>query len=227
MRNHFIASAALALTLAGATPALAGTASTSAASDASGRIGVGVTAGSLGIGPEVDYAITRNLTVRGNLTFLNFSHDYSTGDIDFDGSARLGSGGVMLDYHPFKSGFFVSAGGRINKNKVRVTATPSSNVTIGGNEYTPEQVGTLKGFADFRTLAPTLTTGFRGHLGHGVRFGIEAGAMFMGSARVRDLTFTGTGVSSDDLAEEQQKLRDEIDDYKIYPIVQISAGYRF
>src|SRR5688572_20590109 len=91
----------------------------------SGGVSAGVTGGTLGIGPELGYRFSDTLGVRGNVTFLSTDRSVESDGIDYDGDLKLGSGGVMLDFHPFRNGFRLSAGARINRNRVRLEATPS------------------------------------------------------------------------------------------------------
>ena len=198
-----------------------------ARSDDPARFSIGVTGGTLGIGPEIAYRFSETLGVRGNATFLSLSHGLNSGDIHYDGRVRLRSGGAMLDLYPFGGGFRVSAGARINGNDGRVIASPASNVTINGTEYTPAQVGTLRGHADTREFAPTLTFGYGGSFKKGIAFGIEAGALFQDRVRIRDFTSTSPFIAAADLEAERRNVQDDVNDYNIYPIVQFTFGYRF
>lgn len=138
----------------------------------------------------------------------------------------------MADVYPFGERFRISAGARINKNRARVDATPTSaTVDVGDDTYTREQVGTLRGRADVKDIAPALTIGWSGARRRGFMFSFDAGVLFQGSVRVREFTATGTAQSSaafrNSLETERRRLQDDIDDYKVYPIVQLSIGYRF
>jgi len=190
------------------------------------RFGLGVTGGSLGIGPEISYAINRHFDVRGNITFLSFSHSFS-GDQNYKGSAVLGSGGLMIDYHIAGGGFRISAGARIDGNKARLVGTPSDGATLNGTSYSAAQIGTLRANADFATVAPTVTLGYGGTLKRGLKLGVELGAMFSGSAHMKPITASGGGVAEADLQAERQRIQDKINPYKVYPILQFSVGYRF
>jgi hypothetical protein len=44
---------------------------------------IGVTGGTLGIGPEIAYRFSETLGVRGNATFLSISHGLNSGDIHY------------------------------------------------------------------------------------------------------------------------------------------------
>lgn len=214
-----------ALTLAATTPALA-QAQTSSFS-------VGVSGGTLGIGPEVTARISPLLGVRGSATFLGFSHSVDGDDIEYDGDLKLSSVGAAVDLHPFENGFRISTGARYNRNRVKLKATPGSaeSVEIGGSTYTGSQIGTLNGTVKVKEFAPTLTLGYGSGLTRGVTFGIDAGVMFEGKPRIRNLRASGP-ISSDPsfqsaLAREEQDIRDDVEKYDIFPIVQLSLGYAF
>ncbi|AUW59515.1 hypothetical protein C1T17_16960 [Sphingobium sp. SCG-1] len=191
------------------------------------RVTVAVTGGSLGVGPEVAYRATKKIGLRGNATFLSFSQSFGSNDLDYDGKVKLRSGGVMVDIYPFDGGFRISAGGRSNGNKGRVVATPNGPVTINGTIYTPAQVGTLSGKAGPKNFAPMLTVGYGGGIRPGLAFGVDAGAMFQGTVRLHDFTASNAMIRPQDIEAERRDLQDDIDGYKVYPVLQFSLGYRF
>jgi hypothetical protein len=208
---------AAALALVAANPAQA----------ADGRLSARITAGTLGIGPEIGYRLTDKVGVRGNATFLSFSHNFSSDDIDYDGKPHLRSGGVMIDLFPFGGGFFVSGGARINGNDGRARATPTSNVRVGANTFTPAQIGTLSGDAETKNFAPSLTLGYSGTMRSGFVAGVEAGALFQGKVRVRNFRSSSNLIPAANLEQERIEVQDDVDDYKVYPVLQLTLGYRF
>jgi hypothetical protein len=213
------------LLLAGAGPALA--------QEQTSQFSAGVSGGTLGIGPEITARLSPVIAVRGSATFLSFSHSVDGDEIEYDGDLKLASAGAVVDLHPFANGFRVSGGARYNKNKVKLTATPGATETveIGGTRYVGAQIGRLNGDVRVKQFAPTLTLGYGGGLTKGVKFGIDAGVMFEGKPRIRDLRATGPIASNpafqDALAREEQDIRDDVEKYDIFPIVQLSLGYAF
>lgn len=200
------------------------------AEEASG-LSIGVTAGTLGIGPELGYRISPLFGVRGSATFFGISHDFDVNDITYDGRLKLSTFGLSADLYPFQGGFRLSAGARINKNKIKMRATPTSVVSVGDNDYTPGQIGTLSGDVRTKDFSPTLTLGYAGGLSKGLKFGIDAGAMFQGHPRTNDLKATGSLASNPaflaDIATEQRKIDDKINKYNVYPLLQLSVAYAF
>ena len=190
---------------------------------------VGVTGGTLGIGPEVGFR-SGAFGGRANATFLGYGRDVDSDDINYDGKLKLRSYGAMLDLYVFGGGFRVSPGLRVSRNRVTLKATPTANVEIGDETYTPAEIGTLSGEVRAKKLAPTLTVGW-GTSSPGFYFGLDAGAMFQGSPKVKKLTTTGLlSTNADlqaDLAVEREEIEDDIDNFKIDPILQLALGYRF
>jgi hypothetical protein len=192
-----------------------------------GRFSLGLTAGALGVGPEVGYRLSPRIGVRGNATFLSLSHGFDSDDIAYHGKVHLKSGGAMLDVYPTGGNFRVSAGARINGNKASVSATPTGPVEVGNVIYTPAQIGRLSGKADVKNLAPALTAGWSHTTASGLVFGVEAGALFQGRIRVKSLTASGGSVALGDLQRERAQIQDDLDGYKVYPILQVSLGHAF
>lgn len=187
----------------------------------------GVTGGTLGVGPELGFRLNDHVGVRGNATFLGISHGFDSGGLHYDGKAHLKSGGLMLDVFPFGGGFRISAGARLNGNDGRARATPNGSVTVGRTTYTPAMIGTIDGTADTRNVAPALTLGWAGHNRHGFVFGAEAGALFQGRIRINRFTNSTGLISAADLETQRQNLQNDANDYKVYPILQLTVGYRF
>lgn len=191
------------------------------------HLNFGVTAGSLGIGPEIGYRISRNIGVRASATFLGISRGYDSDDVQYHGKVRLQSFGAMLDLFPFGGAFRLSGGLRVGGNRIQVDATPTGETDIGNGSYSPAQIGTLTARAKPARVAPAFTIGTGGGTGKGFFIGAEGGVLLQGRFRVTDFTASGGAVSKADLDMERASLQQDIDALKIWPIAQIKLGYRF
>jgi hypothetical protein len=167
---------------------------------------------------------TVGLRLNGNI--LTLSHDITTRDIKYDGKAKLRSLGLIADWHPFRGGFYVSGGVYWNGNKAELDATPSSSVSIGGTTYTPAQIGKLHGTAKANRIAPFLGIGYALSLSDTVSLGAEAGALYTGAYDVK-LSSTNSMVSRQDLQDEEKKVEDKLDRFKVYPVLAIRATVHF
>ena len=208
-----------------ATPALA-------QDQSAGSFGVGVTAGTLGIGPEVNFR-GDNFGVRGSATFFGMSRDVESDGVEYEGDLKLRSFGGSVDFYPGGGGFRISPGVRISNNRVELKASPAAttSVEIGDVTYTGAQIGVLTGEVKPNKLAPTLTIGYGSGKGSGLYFGIDAGVMFQGSPKVKNLVATGpiatNAAFQAELARERAEIEDDVDNFKLYPVLQLGLGFRF
>lgn len=209
----------------GAAPALAQNA------DGGTHVRAAVTAGTLGIGPELGVRFNDHLGVRAGAGFLTGNGTAESDGEKYDAKVRLKSFGGMVDVYPFGGAFRLSGGARINRNRADVGLTPSGDVTIGEEDYTATEVGRITGRGNAKKFAPALTLGWAGKNRRGFYFGAELGAFFQGAFRIERLQSTGT--LRDDpafqaaLERERVSLQKDVDKVKVWPIVQLALGWRF
>ncbi|MEH3123779.1 MAG: hypothetical protein PGN16_17740 [Sphingomonas phyllosphaerae] len=199
--------------------------------DGGTHVRAAVTAGTLGIGPELGVRFNDHLGVRAAAGFLSADGTAESDGEKYDAKLRLKSYGAMLDVHPFGGAFRLSAGARINRSRVDVGLTPSGETTIGEEDYTAAEVGRISGRANVKKFAPALTFGWAGKNRTGFYFGTELGVLFQGAYRIE--RFQSTGTLRDDpafqaaLERERVSLQKDVDKVKVWPIVQLALGWRF
>lgn len=220
--KHLLAAGSLAAGLA---------ASGAAAAMEEGAVSVGVAAGTLGVGPELSVRFSQHLGVRVGGGFFDYDHDDELDDVDYEATLKLNSIGATLDWYPAGGGFRVSAGARTNNNKIDLLGTPTTNVEIGDVTYTPAQVGNLTGTIKSKSLAPVFSIGYGGKLAKGFTLGFELGVLMQGAPKLENLAASGA-LGSDpaflaELAEEERRIEDDADDFKLWPILQVQLLYRF
>ncbi|WP_174274356.1 hypothetical protein [Sphingomonas bacterium] len=193
---------------------------------------VGVTGGTLGIGPEVTYDINPFLSVRGSATFFGVGASGSTASYRYRGHAHVSNFGGTIDFHPFVNGFRLSAGARSTEhNRVSFTGTARNNRTFSGVIYTPDQVGPLNGEVRAKSISPLVSVGYVRSTLIGLTFGFDAGVMFHGRPTAYNFSAPGqlgtNPAAASEYANQQQRVENEVDGLKYYPIAQLSVGYRF
>lgn len=182
-----------------------------------------------GIGGAV--GVTSWLGVHADIDGFNVSHSFHAGDNKFDGQLHVRHAGLYADVFPFSnSGFRITAGALFNRDRLQGVAVPENGVYKLNGISIPaaavSQAPTVN--AQFPTVMPYLGLGYGHQPAHkGFGFVADIGVAY-GKPSV---SFSGTGtlqqVAPEQLAEEENSIRNSIQHYKIYPIVQIGVSYRF
>lgn len=172
----------------------------------------------------------------GDYFNLHFGANYFTlnqdleddSDYSAEVSAGLMSFSALGDYYPFQSSTFrLTLGAYFNLNEVDAILTPVNSYDVGGDVYTPEELGTLDANIKFNPIAPYIGLGFgnptSGESGFG--FSFDIGSMYQGGSIV-DLTAEGLLEPS---AEEDQVtlIQDNLNWFKWYPVVSLGLSYKF
>ncbi|WP_018954627.1 membrane protein [Thioalkalivibrio sulfidiphilus] len=186
---------------------------------------LGAKVGTTGLGLEGTLGMTETINLRGGVYGLKYGYDFEEEGIDYQGDLQLRSAALMVDWHPGGRGFRVTAGAFANGNELKGRA--EGNLEIGEREYDVRLDATI----DWNDFAPYLGIGYGNAVRGGrVSFALDAGVMFTGSPDVR-LSATGDGTLQDtfedDLRREEQSLKDELSDFKFYPVINLGVSYRF
>lgn len=195
--------------------------------------GVGASVGTTGATLEAKFAPNDRIMLRGNFNYLEFNTDQDYDGIDYDGDLNLTTFGGFVDVAPFGNAFVLSGGAYFGNKTLDLLATPSSDVTIGGQVFTPEQVGTLTGEAELNSVAPYVGIGFDSFATSRSdwSFNARAGVMFTGSPDVELVSANGT-LSQDpillnELRAEVQNIEDDAENFKYYPVISLGVTRKF
>ena len=190
--------------------------------------------GTAGIGPDLQYRLNDQFSVRGAADWLDLSANRTYDNVSYGGRLQFMTSGAFLDWHPWGNAFFVSGGSYFGDRKVALSATPAGNVTLGGQVFTPAQVGRLIGDIKLASTAPFAGLGvenntaamargwgFKGVLG--VSFGSKPTVSLSSSGG----SFTGAAPLQQALAQEQTNIANKASFLQYYPVVQAGLTYRF
>jgi len=165
-----------------------------------------------------------NARIGGNL--FSYSYLYETGsddEFDLDASLELESISALLDWHPFGSAIRITSGVIYNNSAVNVGLLPKQSYSVGGDTYSPEELGNLDAQLSFNRFAPYVALGF-GNTFTGSRFGMntDIGMIYTGSPNV--------AMSADGLlepsAEQAPILQENLSWAQMSPVVTVSLYYR-
>jgi hypothetical protein len=185
----------------------------------------------LGLGGEGEVSITDSIGIRVGYNYYTYSFSAVESGIDYDFDLNLSSAPVILDYHPLKGSFRLSAGALYNGNNLEAYATNPGTINVGGVDFNSTQIATVSSDIEFNTVAPYLGFGWDTTFGDedgGFGFSCEAGALFQGEASA-SLSATGTAAAAAaaQLAAEEAELEDSLSEFTIYPVISFGINYRF
>lgn len=205
----------------------------SSAANAQGDFAITGGVGTIGGTVEGQFQVNDYFQLRAGANYLTFSEDIDVDEITYDGDLDFSGFGAFVDIHPFGNSFFLTGGAYAGTKEIDLLATSDITVEIGDVLFTPAEYGQLEGDVSFDDVAPFLGLGFdttfegSGHWG----FNILAGAALFGSGDVT-LDAVGGTLSNDpilqaELAREIAEIEDEIEDYELWPVLQVGLSYRF
>jgi hypothetical protein len=210
------------------------------------RFGVGVKAGTLGIGVQVGTALASRVNLRGGANFFTYKDTLNEDGVAFNGTLQLRSVEAKLDLFVI-GGFRVTPGLLLyNDNNVSALATvpTGTSVTLGGVRYTSNPADPLRGSAaiTFSKFAPTIGIGFGNLLPRSARhwsLSTDLGIAFSGSPQFA-LGMTGsacvgavcqpvatTPSVSANVEAERVKIQNDLKDFKYYPELSVMFGWKF
>ena len=205
----------------------------SSAAYADGEFAITGGIGTIGGAIEGQVELNDLIQLRAGANYLAFDENIDVDDITYDGELDFSGFGAFVDVHPLGNSFFLTGGAYAGGKDIDLVASSTVPVEIGGVVFTPAEYGRLEGDVSFDDFAPFVGLGFdttfegNGNWG----FNIVAGAAMFGSGDVT-LDAVGGTLSNDpilqaELAREIQDIENEIEDYELWPVVQLGLSYRF
>ena len=198
--------------------------------------GIGVRAGTTGIGGDVGWRIAPATSLRLGYSALDWNHDVSTSDVRYDGRLKLSNLSGLVDFHPIGPLFRLTGGLVYNGTKFDATGQPTGGTfTLGGRTYAASDIGSLSGTVKpGRSLAPYLGIGYGNVAGAGINFYADLGVIFQGRPRADLNAACGPALSASacaqlqgDVEAEEARLRDELRRLRYYPVLNLGFTIGF
>ena len=205
---------------------------------AQAQVGITADLGSTGAGFHLVVPMETYLNGRVGVNGFQHNFDKTSNGVDYAIKGKLQTIDVLFDWYLREgSPFHLTAGLVYNGNRFDATAKASQmgKFTLNGNTYTAADVGILSGRIDYRKAAPYLGIGWGNALSTNGRwsFNTDLGAFYQGRPNVK-LGNWGCTTSkavcdalATDVAAERLRLADDIDSFKVYPVLRASLNYRF
>jgi hypothetical protein len=198
--------------------------------------GVGVKAGTLGLGIEGRWAPLPWLDLRAGMNQYDFDADGTQSGINYDATLALDNVFLTGNFRFPLSPFRVTAGVYSNGNELQMLSqdTGGAPITIGSSSFDTNEIGSVGAVTSFASTAPYVGFGYDFEIFGKVGLNLDFGVLWQGSPTV-DLYATGYDTASPStqaaldsaFVEEKAELEDEMSDYKAWPVLSLSFVYNF
>lgn len=196
-------------------------------------VGIGLSAGTMGIGVSLSKLLVSHVGLRVQGNFFNLTlNGHNTSDVTYDAKLKVQSFSGLLDLYPGARGAFrLSVGVVTDPAKVTGTGVATGgDFTLNGHTYTASQVGTLSATGQFPSVLPYVGIGFgtaaskNGGLSLTFDLGIAIGKP--------SINLTATGAANNaalqsDLNAQAAKTQTDLNKVPGYPVIAVGLMYRF
>ncbi len=189
--------------------------------------GIGLRAGTTGLGADLGWAVAPTLGGRVGLSAMNVNTDVETSEVSYDAKVKLANLNLFLDWSPLGP-FRISAGFIANNNKIDLNGQPRS-----GSAPIPAGASLTGSVEPERSFAPYLGIGYGNVWTKGVNFYFDLGVMFQGTPQVSLALNCGTSnpaqcaAAQTQVEAERQRVQDKVDKYKYFPVANIGITIGF
>ena len=213
----------------------------------SSHVGIGLKISTLGAGIEAALPLAARANLRAGANFFQYNRGITKDGIHYAGQLQFRSAEAHLDWFLF-GGFHVSPGVLFyNGNQLTANASVpgGQNFTLNGTTYQSSMSSPVTGTGklDFVKVSPSIMLGFGSLIprsGRHYSFLFEFGGAYQGSARVA-LNLTGTVCDSGgancvptsdstvqaNVLAEQQKIKNDVNPYRFFPVISLGVGFNF
>jgi len=208
-----------------------------ASGGAAADFGVGLKAGTLGLGVEGrwDPAIPW-FDVRVGLNSYEYDTSGDQAGINYDGTLKLDNyyltGNFKFPLSPFR--FTVGAFSNGNELQLLSQSTDGGSYVIGGIPFDAASVGSLRSTTSFGSTAPYAGFGFDfelfGKAGLNLDFGVlwqDEPTVTLEATNWQNLSPIEQAILGPALDNERDELEDEMSDFKAWPVLSLTFVYNF
>ncbi len=195
------------------------------------NFGVGVKAGTLGIGVEGTWRPLPYIDLRVGANQYDYKDSGLYGGVNYDAEFNLDNyyvtGNLRFPLSPFRlSGGLYANGNEFNA----VSGDNGAIIFIGGDPYPADAVGTLSAGAAFDSTSPYVGVGFDFTVLGKVGLILDFGMLWQGSPQVSmsaDGPLAGIPMFEASMDAERAELEDQLSDYKAWPVVSLGFVFNF
>ena len=191
--------------------------------------------GTQGVGLELTTPIIEdslNLRAGFHAFSVDADEEGDANELDYEGELDLRSIPLLVDWHPFRGQFRTTAGLIFSNSGISASATcDSDSCEFGDESFGAETLGTTRLDVDLGGVQPYLGIGYGNAVSRsgGFSFSFDLGLQLQ-NVDVDIQPSSACRADPDCRAEverEEDELKEEVEDFDIYPVVSIGVGYRF
>ncbi len=192
--------------------------------------GVGIRAGTLGLGLEARWSGLPYIDFRLGANQYTLDDGGRHANVLYDTELNLETIYVTANFHFPVSPFRITLGAFANGNEFNMISAEPGDFNVGGDFYTGPEVGTMTAITSFDSTSPYLGLGFDFELFGKAGLNFDLGVLWQGEPVVElsadgllalDPTFLAS------LEAERLELEEDMSDFKAYPVVSLSIVYNF
>jgi len=194
------------------------------------NFGVGVKAGTLGIGFEGTWRPAPLIDLR--LGANNYEYD-TTGvraGVNYDATLNLETVYATANFKFPASPLRVTVGAFSNNNEFEMASAESGSFDIGGTTYTAADIGSVSAVTSFSGTSPYLGFGFDFSLAGKVGLTMDFGVLWQGEPTV---SMTTSGLLANDptflssVEAERLELQNDLSNFKAWPVLSLGFFVNF
>ena len=208
-----------------------------ASGSAMADFGVGVKAGTLGLGlegrwdPPVPW-----FDLRVGVSQYELENNGNYSGVDYDATLGLDSYYLTANFKVPLSPFRFTVGAFSNGNELEMLSADTGDllIDIGGIPFPVASIGALSSTTSFSSTAPYAGVGFDFELFGKAGLNLDFGVLWQGEPTVSleatnwdNLPSAAQALLGPALEAEQAELQNEISDYKAWPVVSLAFVYNF
>ncbi|MGV3278016.1 hypothetical protein ACFX5K_00005 [Rickettsiales bacterium LUAb2] len=197
--------------------------------------------GTLGIGINIAQPVSKYFNFRFNLNGFNANYSNKIKSINYNANMHWFNYGLLLDYHPFSNGFYLTGGEYYNGNNIKLKSKLEANkdITIGGQTFNSNDLGSngLNGKISFNKFKPYLGLGYASNTttAKGFTFIGEFGVLFTGAIKLnynvdcnlKNDSYEVCNQLKSATDKEKSNIDKDLQKIKVYPVLYLGIGYKF
>jgi hypothetical protein len=197
---------------------------------ADNNFGIGLKAGTLGIGVEGMWRPLPYMDIRLGANSYDYDYDGTQAGVNYDATLNLETVYATLNFHFPASPLRISLGAYSNGNEFDLVSAETGSYDIGGTTFTAADIGELTSTTSFSSTAPYLGFGFDFSIGGKVGLNMDFGVLWQDEPTV---TMNTTGLLANDptflaaVETERQQLQDDMSSFKAWPVLSLGFVFNF